>query len=96
MTQDSVIEKLRNQKEYLQERFSVQSMALFGSFARNENTTRSDLDILVNFKEKNFSNWAECKIFLEELLELKVDLLTEGSHLKPRFVKIIQKDLIYV
>lgn len=54
---------------------------LFGSFARGEETPRSDVDILVKLDQTKpvgirfFRMWGD----LERLLGRKVDLVTEGS-----------------
>lgn len=54
--------------------------AIFGSYARGENTEASDIDILVEFNgEKSLMDLAGLKIALEELLKMKVDLLTYKS-----------------
>jgi predicted nucleotidyltransferase len=60
--------------------YDVSRAALFGSYARGENETESDLDLLVEFKgEKSLLDLAGLKIALEELLGMKVDVLTYNS-----------------
>ncbi len=46
-TREEILGGLAAAKAELQERFQVQSLALFGSYARNEQTDRSDVDVLV-------------------------------------------------
>ncbi len=62
---------------------------LFGSYARNEQTDESDIDLMVELDESkkvdifDFIGW---KLDLEELLHHKVDLLTTtgiSPHIKP-------------
>ena len=61
-------------------RYDVERAALFGSFARGESTEGSDIDLLVEFKgEKSLLDLAGLKIALEELLKMKVDVLTYHS-----------------
>ena len=71
-------------------RHDIARAAIFGSFARGENTEASDIDILVEFKgEKSLLDLAGLKIALEELLKMKVDVLTYNSlnpHLKERIL----------
>ena len=47
MNRDEVLETLRKHKQVLRERFDVTGLALYGSFARNQATPESDVDILV-------------------------------------------------
>jgi predicted nucleotidyltransferase len=60
------------------EGFGVQSLRIFGSVAREEASADSDVDLLVSFREKaTFSSYMKLRIFLEDLLGAKVDLVTE-------------------
>ena len=49
MNRDEVLETLRKHKQVLRERYDVTGLALYGSFARNQATPESDVDILVRF-----------------------------------------------
>ena len=67
----------------------VKSSALFGSFARGENTKNSDIDILVEFKNPvGFFAFSDLKNKLEQKLNKKVDLVTAGgvSHLIGQYI----------
>jgi predicted nucleotidyltransferase len=80
------IEELRN--------FSVSRIGLFGSFARDEATSESDVDILVTFENKTFDNYMDLKFFLEDSLKHKVDLVMVSA-IKPSYRPIIEKEVIY-
>ena len=73
--------------------FSVKRIALFGSFIHDNQSEKSDIDILVELKEETFSNFINLKFFLEDLFGRKVDLVTEEG-LKPR-LKYIKEEAIY-
>jgi len=84
---------------YFSENKSINRIFLFGSYARNEETEESDIDLLLelNDEEKtdlfDFIGW---KIDLEKLLNKKVDLVTTDGLSK--FVKPFvdtDKKLIY-
>jgi len=93
-TKDEIINFLKENKQYIQSRFNVNKIALFGSVARGEATKSSDINIIVDMKS-SFDNYFDLKYFLEEKLQAKVDLAKEKSLRK--FIKSkIQKDLIYV
>ncbi|MDO9575578.1 MAG: nucleotidyltransferase family protein [bacterium] len=73
-------DKIRKKSLPVLRRYDVKRTAIFGSFARGENTEASDIDILVEFKgEKSLLDLAGLKIALEELLRMKVDVLTYNS-----------------
>jgi uncharacterized protein len=61
--------------------FGVRRLALFGSVLRNEARPDSDVDLLVEFApgEKTFDHFMGLALFLEDLLEHRVELLTPES-----------------
>jgi uncharacterized protein len=74
----------------------VKSLAVFGSTARQEATSSSDIDILVKFNlPPTFDQYIETKFFLEDLLGCKVDLVTQDG-LKPLVRAEVEKEAIYV
>ncbi|MGK7938720.1 MAG: nucleotidyltransferase family protein [Crocosphaera sp.] len=76
--------------------YGVTSLALFGSFARDEAKSSSDLDLLVEFQGVvTFDNYMDLKFFLEDSLGLSVDLVSRKM-LKPQLLKSVEKDAIYV
>jgi hypothetical protein len=88
---------LEEKKEYLKETFHISEIGIFGSFVRNEQTLTSDIDILVTFEEgyKNFFNYMRLKYYLEEILELRVDLVIKEA-IKPRLKDRILREVEYV
>ncbi len=77
MDRDEVIDKLRRSESDLR-RLGVRSLRLFGSVARGEATEDSDVDLLVAFDgPPTFSGFMALKIFIEDLLSVRVDLVTE-------------------
>ena len=87
MNRDEVLNELRTHKETLAERFGVTGLALFGSFARNQATERSDVDILVQFNGPATSrSYFGVQFYIEDLLGRRVDLVTDKalrSELRP-------------
>ena len=47
---DKIISSLKKKKQYLYDNFGVTRIGIFGSFAREENTVSSDLDIVVEME----------------------------------------------
>lgn len=56
----------------------VKRLGLFGSFARDQQTPRSDVDLLVEFEpgQKTFDNFMQLSFLLEDLLQRRVELVT--------------------
>ncbi|MGB5772788.1 MAG: nucleotidyltransferase family protein [Crocosphaera sp.] len=76
--------------------YAVTSLALFGSFARDEAKSNSDLDLLVEFEGVvTFDNYMDLKFFLEDSLGLSVDLVSRKM-LKPQLLESVEKEAIYV
>lgn len=78
-------------------RFKITKIGIFGSLAREEQTSESDIDILVEFEENTddlFEKKLELKEFLSERFQTSIDLCREKS-IKPVFRPLIMKDLIY-
>ena len=62
-------------------------IGIFGSYARNENTPQSDIDILVKFKSSlSLLQLVHAERMISDKLGIKVDLVTEGA-LKNKIVK---------
>ena len=68
-------------------------IGIFGSVARNEDTEKSDIDILYNFKDIiGFSKFLNLKEFLEKELTKKIDLVDE-RFVHPKMKPYIISDL---
>lgn len=87
--------KLTELKVRLKKGYPIASMALFGSYARNEQTELSDVDIMVEFNGRIGSRFIDLANEIEKSLGLKVDLISKKG-IKDYYFKAIQSDLIYV
>jgi len=96
MNREQIIETLKRDLSVLQNNYGADAIALFGSYARNEQQPGSDIDILVRMENADFSKLMALQRFLESRLNSKIDLVRMGSHLTPRFYNIVGKDIIYV
>ena len=96
MKREEILTTLRASADELHSRFGVRSLRLFGSVARDEARTASDVDLLVDFVEPPaFKGFMDLRLFLEDLLGVTVDLVTENG-LKPRVRPYVEKDAIRV
>jgi len=77
--QEQIIERIRAHRGRLTE-LGVSCLSLFGSVARGEATEASDVDLLVRFEGRaTFDRYMDLKLFLEDLLGRRVDLVTEKA-----------------
>ena len=88
---------LRRHKEELRERFGVRSIAIFGSYARGEETELSDVDILVEFERPIGWEIVDLRDYSEELLGVPVDVITKNAAMSRKGLwEHIREDLVYV
>ena len=74
--------------------FGPERIGIFGSFARREETSESDIDILVKFRETiTLLDLAKIHRELSQILGKKVDLVTEASIKNERLKSYIYNDL---
>ncbi len=76
--------------------YGVKQLGLFGSFVKQTQKKKSDVDILVEFQKgkKTFDNYMDLKFFLESLLHRKIDLVLKKT-IKPRLKTSILKEVEY-
>lgn len=76
-------------------RFKVKKLAVFGSYARNEQRSDSDVDILVEFNAPVGVEFIDLGNYLERILNLRVDIVSRDG-IKPKYFREIESDLKYV
>jgi predicted nucleotidyltransferase len=89
--------KLEKLKPTLRRQYQLKSVGVFGSFARGDQTEKSDIDILVEFTQPNtidLFDFIDLEDFLSKKLEIKVDLVTKNA-LKPMLKDQILKETVY-
>lgn len=82
----------KNIVEFLKAR-NAKKIGLFGSFARNEETEKSDIDVLVSFREGvNFFDLVGMELDLSDLVGKKIDLVEEEG-INKRLKPSVERDL---
>jgi predicted nucleotidyltransferase len=93
---DRCLESLRGHLPYLESRFHVRSLGVFGSYVRHEEHEGSDLDVLVSFAEvPSLLGFLALENYLSDLLGVKVDLVMEDA-LKPRIGERILSEVVSI
>ncbi len=96
MKQDAVIQTLKRKNTELTTKFGVKSLQLFGSVARDDAISSSDVDLLVEFdRPVGYFGLFALQDYLENLLGCPVDLGTPNS-LKPRIRERVMGEVIRV
>jgi uncharacterized protein len=89
LTKEDILKRLRANKTNLQEKFAVKEIALFGSYARGEQTPESDVDVLVEFSNPIGLEILDLVDDLEKILNgMKVDLINKKG-IKPHYLPYI-------
>lgn len=94
LKKQEILKKLEENKRQIKG-YGVKRIGLFGSYIRNEQRERSDIDILVEFEKEKiaFDNYMHLKFFLEDLLGRKIDLVILDDlkrQLKPYILKEVE------
>jgi predicted nucleotidyltransferase len=96
LNRDEAIAALTRMKPLLAERYGVTRLALFGSTARNEAGTASDLDVLVAFDGPATAKRYFGVLFaLEDRLGRPIDLVSQKA-LRAELRPHVERDLIDV
>jgi len=96
MPKDDVLKTIQNHKSKLSD-FGVNRIGLFGSYVRNEQTSCSDIDILVDFspEKENYDNYMALYDYMENLFNRKIEIVTVNG-LSPYIGQQILKEVAYV
>ena len=92
---DEYLHKLRQFKQQYSSEYGIESIGIFGSVARGEQTENSDVDIYYEGKSLGLKSLVEFPMQLEKFLGTPVDVVRKHSNLRPSFVKRIMQEIIY-
>lgn len=91
-----LIQILKNEMPYLRTKYSVSSLKVFGSVARDQNRRSSDIDILISFlKTPTLFTLIRIENYLYQKMKVRTDLIMEDN-ISPAFQRRIAKDIISV
>lgn len=95
LSQKDILAKLKELKPFLVEEYGVKTIGLFGSFSQNESNEDSDIDLLVEYERYLGWKTIHLGIYLEEIFERKIDLVSKKA-LKARIKNSILEQVLYV
>jgi predicted nucleotidyltransferase len=94
-----VFKKLKTELPHLREKFGVKKIGVFGSYSRGKPGNKSDVDLIVEFEKPIGLGFIALSDHLENLLGIKVDVLTPAgvkSIRIPEVSKRIKGNIVYV
>jgi hypothetical protein len=94
-TREEILDLLAKTKPELEQKYMLKTMALFGSYARGEQKADSDVDVLVDVDPAIGLNFVSLANRIEDILGLRTEIVSKRA-LKPRALKCIEQDLMYV
>lgn len=93
---NEIILILKELKPEIEKKFNITELGIFGSFVRNEQTEKSDIDILIDYKKgTSILTLGGLQYMLSEIFNTKVDIVMKKT-LKKRIGKQILSEVIYV
>ena len=94
LTLQNILQTLRSNMPELQRKYPIGRLGVFGSYARGEATEKSDIDIAVEIKGPMGLSFVAMADEIEELFGKKTDVVPFRS-IKPQYLQLVQKDIIY-
>ena len=98
LSQTEILSFIRTNLPELKTKYHLSKIGLFGSFARNEQDEKSDIDILLEFEpgtQNIYEKKTKLKEFFKATFHRDVDLCRE-KYVKPYIKDYLQKEVIYV
>ena len=96
LTREEILQFLRENKERFAEQYGVTKIGLFGSFARNEATEESDVDVCVDGANCEPFATTHMRDEFEAIFQRPVDIIQPHRYLRPLFLKRLEREVIYV
>ncbi len=95
MKRDDIIEALRRFKKGNQRRYRIEKIGIFGSFARGDMNTESDIDVVVLLEKQDLFNLIGIKQDLEDQLGLPVDVVSYREKMNDYLKRKIEDEALY-
>jgi uncharacterized protein len=95
LTLRQILDNLRDHRTSLSERYGIRTIAVFGSYVRQEQTPESDVDVIVEFDRPLGLAFVDLADELEGILGTRVDLVSRGA-MNQKVYESISPDLQYV
>lgn len=91
MNLEHIVSLLNQFTPEIKGRFGVKSLRIFGSYARQSQKSDSDVDLFVDMSPKAY-DFLSLHEYLQELLNMKVDLVRNHQSIDPFLLNEIKRD----
>ncbi|HJY64184.1 MAG TPA: nucleotidyltransferase domain-containing protein [Ignavibacteria bacterium] len=98
MGKQDILKYLSDNKDFFEKNFNIVKIGIFGSFAKDTNNAKSDIDLIIEFKPNTpnlFNKKQELRLLIKSIFGKDVDICRE-KYIKPYYKKVILSEAIYV
>ncbi len=92
---EEILEFINKHHDEISRQFGVKKIGLFGSAAKNNAASGSDLDFYVSFSKKNFRNLTGLYSYLEKNLGERIGIVTDHPNIRKSLKKEIEESVLY-
>ena len=96
MKREEVLSILKVYKRDFSKKYGILEIGVFGSLARNEAETESDVDICIKMKNPDPFSMVHIKEDIEQRVKKHVDVVRIREKMNPYLRERIEKDAVYV
>ncbi len=96
MNRENILNLLAQYKKRNRNRYGIENIGIFGSFARNEANDSSDIDICIQTKTPDMFAIVHIKEDLQNLFNKNIDIVRLRERMNPYLRKRIEKEVVYV
>jgi predicted nucleotidyltransferase len=96
MYRDNVLSLLKSYKSDYFDKYGIEELGIFGSVARGQETSISDVDICIKTKTADMFAIVHIKEDLQNILAKRVDIVRIRDKMNPFLKNRIEKEAIYV
>jgi len=96
ITKNDIINIIKREKKFLNDKYHVSEIGIFGSVSRSENNKRSDVDLLVDFSViPDLFTYVEIMLYLKEKIGKKIDMVMPSA-LRPEIKDYVMREVEYL
>jgi predicted nucleotidyltransferase len=95
-TTSEIVRLLKGFKKRSAAKYGINTLGIFGSYARSQQNEHSDLDVFVVLNEPDFFTLEKIKEELECIIHFPIDIVNYRESLRQSFKENILRDAIYI
>ncbi len=94
LEQNQILSSLQHYKMQHQHRYGIEDIGIFGSYAKNCATEKSDIDVYVKLKNSNLFLLSRMRLELEEMFGVPTDIVQVRDKMNQTLKKHIEEEAI--